>query len=83
MRWHLNRKKIEKIKLDIRERYAKIITDVKNTIKAILAEKVDFDRKIAQQDAVAEVTLDYLQQIEAVQYVKHVEGRAIHNLEVG
>ena len=47
MRWHLNRKKIEKIKLDIRERYAKIITDVKNTIKAILAEKVDFDRKIA------------------------------------
>ena len=83
LRWHLNRKKIEKIKLDIRERYAKIITDVKNTIKAILAEKVDFDRKIAQQDAVAEATLDYLQQIEAVQYVKHVEGRAFHNLEVG
>lgn len=78
LRWYLNKKKIAQRKQEIRDRFAGIIADVKNTIKAICAERVDFIHQLKEQDDVSEETLQYIKGINPVQYVTHAEGRSIH-----
>lgn len=77
LRWYLNKKKIAQQKQQIHDRFEGIITDVKNTIKAICAERVDYIRQLQKQDSVSDETLDYIKGINPVQYVTHAEGRSI------
>ena len=78
LRWYLNRKALQKKKEDIHKKYTQLIADVKNIIRALCAERVDYLRQLQAQDAVSEETLEYLRQIEAVQYTARPEGRALH-----
>lgn len=77
LRWYLNKKKIEQRKQEIRDRFDGIIADVKNTIKAICAERVDYIRHLKEQDDVSDETLEYIKEINPVQYVAHAEGRSV------
>ena len=77
LRWYLKKKKIEQRKQEIRDRFDGIIADVKNTIKAICAERVDYIRHLKEQDDVSDETLEYIKEINPVQYVAHAEGRSV------
>lgn len=78
LRWYLNRKKIEQQKQEIMERFTGIISDAKNIIKAVCAERVDYLRQLKEQDAFSDTTLEYIKDIHPVQYVAHGEGRFVH-----
>lgn len=77
LRWYLNKQKIKQRKQEIRDRFEGIISDTKNTIKAICAERVDYIRHLKEQDDVSDETLEYIKEINPVQYVTHAEGRSI------
>lgn len=69
LRWHLNKKKCEKTKQGIRERYDRIIKDVKETIRALCAERVDYIADVKEKESISSITQDYLNSIEVGQYV--------------
>ena len=78
LRWHLNKKNIEKQNQEIYERFEVVISNAKELVKAICAERVDYVVQLKVQDDVSDKTLDYIKEINAVQYVEHGQGRSIH-----
>lgn len=78
LRWHLNKKNIEKKKQEIYERFEGTIANVKEMIKAICAERVDYIAQLKEQDDISESTLTYIKEINPVQYIGHGQGRSIH-----
>jgi len=78
LRWHLNKKNIEKQKQEIYERFEETIANAKEMVKAICAERVDYIAQLKEQDDVSESTLKYIKEINPVQYVDHGQGRSIH-----
>lgn len=78
LRWHLNKKNIEKQKQEIYERFEGTIANAKEMVKAICAERVDYIAQLKEQDDVSESTLTYIKEINPVQYVDHGQGRSIH-----
>ena len=69
LRWYLNKKNCEKTREDIRKRYVDIIRDVKDTVRAICAERVDYMRDVMGREAIGEQTYGYLSGIAVGQYV--------------
>jgi len=78
LRWHLNKKNIEKQKQEIYERFEGTIANAKEIVKAICAERVDYIAQLKEQDDVSESTLTYIKEINPVQYIDHGQGRSIH-----
>ncbi len=68
LRWYLNKKKCEKQKEDIRNRYNQLFKDAKSVISALCAERVDYMNDIAGRDAVSEELGRYLSGIEVGQH---------------
>lgn len=75
LRWYLNKKKVEKTKQEIMEKYEKIVTEVKETVKALCAERVDYIREINERDATSQELCEYLDNIHAEQYVENGKQR--------
>lgn len=77
LRWFLNKKNCEKRREDIRTRYARIIKDVKDTVRAICAERVDYISDIRSRDAVSRQMSAYLDGIQVGQYVNTGKQRTV------
>ena len=75
LRFYLNKKKVEKTKQDIMDRYAEIVKGVKETVRALCAERIDYLRELARRDAVSDQTMEYLEGIEATQFVANGNQR--------
>lgn len=75
IRFYLNKKKVEKTKQDITERYAEIVKKVQDLVAALCAERVDYVRMIQERDAVSSQTLECLREIEAAQFVENGDRR--------
>lgn len=73
LRWYLNKKKVEQTKQDIIDRYEQIIKEVKESVKALCAERVDYIREIQTRDSVSQKLGEYLEDIQAEQYVANVK----------
>lgn len=69
LRWYLNKKKCEQTREDIRVRYIDIVKNVKETVRALCAERVDYINELRTRDAVSEQMQNYLADIEVGQYV--------------
>lgn len=77
LRWYLNKRKIEKARQDIIDRYVDIVKSVKDTVNALCAERTDYIREILERDAVCNKTGEYLQAVEAAQLVENGNQRNI------
>ena len=77
LRWYLNKRKIEKARQDIIDRYVDIVKNVKDTVNALCAERTDYIREILERDAVCNKTAEYLQSVEAAQLVENGKQRNI------
>lgn len=71
IRWHMNKKKYEQQREDLRQKYADIIAKAKDIIRALCAERVDYVNEVVQKDSVSEQTAQYLSEIEVGQYVNN------------
>lgn len=71
LRWYLNKKKCEQRREEIRKHYTDLIAKVKDMIRALCAERVDYISEIVQKDSVSEQTAQYLTEIEVGQYVNN------------
>ena len=71
LRWFLNKKKCEQKREELRKHYDDVISKVKDTIRALCAERVDYLTEIVQKDSVSEQTAQYLTEIEVGQYVNN------------
>lgn len=69
LRWYLNKKNCENRRESIRKQYEQIIKSVKETIRALCAERVDYIKDIQSRESVSEKTQNYLDSIEVGQYV--------------
>jgi len=69
LRWFLNKKKCEQTRIDITNRYVDIVKKVKETVRALCAERVDYIVELRNRDAVSEQMQNYLADIEVGQYV--------------
>ena len=77
LRWYLNKRKIEKARQDIIDRYVDVVKGVKDTVNALCAERIDYNREILERDAVCEKTGEYLMSVEAAQLVDNGKQRNI------
>lgn len=77
LRWYLNKKSTENRKENIRQKFADAIKRGAEMVKALCAERVDYIHLLDSQDQVSNTTLEYLQEVNAVQYVGHGEGRGV------
>ena len=77
LRWYLNKRKIEKARQDIIDRYVDIVKGVKDTVNALCAERTDYIRETFERDAVCNQTGEYLQNVEAAQLVENGNQRNI------
>lgn len=69
LRWFLNKRNCEKTRENIKKLYEKIISDVKDTVRALCAERVDYINDLLQRDEVSDQTSAYLEGLEVGQYV--------------
>lgn len=69
LRWFMNKKNCENTKKSIFDKYTDIIKNVKDTVMALCAERVDYIAEISARDAVSQQTSEYLDAIEVGQYV--------------
>ncbi len=69
LRWYLNKKNCEDRRAEIARRYDELIIDVKNTIRALCAERVDYIEDVRSRDEVSEKTQELMDSIQVAQYV--------------
>jgi len=69
LRWFLNKRNCENTRENIKKLYEKIISDVKDTVRALCAERVDYINDLLARDEVSDTTAAYLEGLEVGQYV--------------
>lgn len=69
IRWFMNKKNCETQRENIRRHYDEVIEKVKDVVRALCAERVDYAAEVAQKDAVSAQTGEYLENIQVGQYV--------------
>jgi hypothetical protein len=78
MKYFSDKKKIENARIGITSKYETLITKSVETLRALMAEIVDFIAEFNQKDAQAARVIEYLEQISPEQYVRRLSGTRRH-----